>query len=606
MSVAVLGGCGFVGHHLVKELVKRGYTVRVVDIVENSKNDKCEFVKANMTELNELIIAFKGIQAVFHTASPHFDAKSDVLYNVNVLGTKNVLEACKVCNVKYLIYTSSASVTWKGWDITETPETSPYSQMDEYTSSKVAAERLVFCHINENLKRVVIRPHTIYGEDDTHGFTKKIFENAKKMVFMGNPHKPCDFTYVENCAYGHVLAYYKLISSDHPNGKAYHISDNSPAFFFCFVSNLLHAAGYARPNWYIPGWILYIAAYFSSLFNPNGNFTNTKVKLLLTAHTYSCHRAIKDLDYRPPVSQKEAVSRCAKAFQNPSGVAPPPIQARSLVSWENALWTFAFVLLCVHILSFRPCMLWTLIFIPIFILLVIADVLAKRSSFAANYGLPFVGDFLTFKNGPISYLIRIYKFAQGPFMVQLFHKKIYVMAGDTAGSLFFSCKDDELSQQEVYQLTIPVFGKGVVYDATPDVRSQQINFLANGLGDAHMEKYVVIIAKECETILKSWSDVGTVNILEILSRMITMTASACLLGPEIRANIDENVADLYHDLDKGITLLANVNPHLPIPEHIKRDQARSKLRDLFLPVIKARKGKGKSKNFDILQVKITL
>jgi len=120
-SVMVIGGCGFLGHHVVRVLL-RDYTcsVSVIDLrcTRNRRpdSDGVEYFEADITDTDKLVTIFDKARpnVVIHTASPAAqsdDSVSHALFKkVNIDGTASVVEACRKTGVKALVYTSSASV----------------------------------------------------------------------------------------------------------------------------------------------------------------------------------------------------------------------------------------------------------------------------------------------------------------------------------------------------------------------------------------------------------------------------------------------------------------------------------------------------------------
>ena len=178
--------------------------------------------------------------------------------------------------------------------------------------------------------------------------------------------------------------------------------------------------------------------------------------------------------------------------------------------------------------------------------------------------------------------------------------------GPEVSAPFFKLKDEFMSQPEVYGFMTPVFGKNVVYDAEPKKRVEQMQKMATGLTSSRLRAYVPKIEKETIDYLARWGNEGTVNILDALSELTILTASRCLHGDDVRETMFEDVARIYHDLDKGVTPLSFFFPHAPTPAHKMRDKARVEMVELFTKVIRARREKQKgmdtSENTDILQV----
>ena len=118
-NVLVIGGCGFLGHHIV-DLLLESYTstISVIDLrtTRNRRpdSDGVAYYDADITSLAAIVPIFEKVKpdVVIHTASPvaAHNTNNALYYKVNVEGTKAVIEACQKTNVKALVYTSSASV----------------------------------------------------------------------------------------------------------------------------------------------------------------------------------------------------------------------------------------------------------------------------------------------------------------------------------------------------------------------------------------------------------------------------------------------------------------------------------------------------------------
>lgn len=117
-NVLVIGGCGFLGHHIV-DLILESYTatVSVLDLhtTRNRRpdSDGVGYYNGDITSVSSMLPIFEKTKpdVVFHTASPTAVGGSNAMYKkVNVDGTRCVIEACQKSGVKALVYTSSASV----------------------------------------------------------------------------------------------------------------------------------------------------------------------------------------------------------------------------------------------------------------------------------------------------------------------------------------------------------------------------------------------------------------------------------------------------------------------------------------------------------------
>ncbi|XP_047391935.1 sterol-4-alpha-carboxylate 3-dehydrogenase, decarboxylating isoform X2 [Sciurus carolinensis] len=209
----VIGGSGFLGQHMVEQLLAKGYNVNVFDIQQGFDNPRVQFFLGDLCSQQDLYPALKGVSTVFHCASPPPSSNNkELFYRVNFIGTKNVIETCKKAGVQKLILTSSASVIFEGSDIKNGTEDLPYAMkpIDYYTETKILQERAVL-DANDperNFLTTAIRPHGIFGPRDPQ-LVPILIEAAKKgkMKFMiGNGKNLVDFTFVENVVHGHILA----------------------------------------------------------------------------------------------------------------------------------------------------------------------------------------------------------------------------------------------------------------------------------------------------------------------------------------------------------------------------------------------------------------
>jgi sterol-4alpha-carboxylate 3-dehydrogenase (decarboxylating) len=149
-NVLIIGGCGFLGHHIVN-LLHSSYssTISVIDLHTNRNrrpdSDGVKYFDGDITNLSSLIPIFESIKpdVVIHTASPNLMGASNALYQkVNVEGTKCVIEACQKTNVKALVYTSSASIiSDNASDLINAderwPVIPPKAQTEYYSTTKV-------------------------------------------------------------------------------------------------------------------------------------------------------------------------------------------------------------------------------------------------------------------------------------------------------------------------------------------------------------------------------------------------------------------------------------------------------------------------------------
>ncbi|CAF3218671.1 unnamed protein product [Rotaria socialis] len=206
--------------------------------------------------------------------------------------------------------------------------------------------------------------------------------------------------------------------------------------------------------------------------------------------------------------------------------------------------------------------------------------------------------------GPLELIQDGYNSLGDIFRIQILHQSVVFLIGPQAHKVFFEAKDNQLSQREVYTFTIPVFGKNIVYDASPKIMQQQLKFVNKGLNLINMKAHIGKIVMEAEEWFNRWPDSGEIDLMKEFSQLIILTASRCFLGKEIRENVQTEFAHLYQQLSDGMSHLSFFFPNAPTPAHRKRNAARSKIAKIFEKVIKQRRINETIEYDDFLQVLI--
>lgn len=228
-KVLVTGGAGFIGSHVVGELLKTDVGEIVVYdnfargersyLEPHLKDPRCTLFLdgADIREVDLLDAAMQGCDYVFHLAAMwllHCKDFPRTAFHVNLEGTFNVLEACVRHNVKKLVYSSSASVYGDAVEVPMT-ESHPFMNRNFYGASKIAGEAMCRAfHDRYGLDYVGLRYMNVYGphQDQTAAYTGVIPIMLNKIdaneapVINGDGSQAYDFIYVEDVARCNVLA----------------------------------------------------------------------------------------------------------------------------------------------------------------------------------------------------------------------------------------------------------------------------------------------------------------------------------------------------------------------------------------------------------------
>lgn len=325
----VIGGSGFLGGEIVSQLVGRGERVRVltrrnVEVVIPG----AEYCLGDVRDRDSLISACRGVCTVFHTASiPSISVNWQPFYQTNVLGAQNVIDACIVNNVRRLIYTSSASVTFDCKSQPAADEKLPYPQkwLAHYPRSKAIAEKLALDLASKSsagLLTCSIRPHLIIGEKDRH-LIPRLLDRARrgKLFRVGDGTNLVDIIFVENAAAGHIQAADALKDENSPvNGNSYFISQGEPVNCWNWIDEVLEACGLPKVSKSISfnkAWILgSILETWYKLLRLTGEplMTRFLAAQLAQTHYLNIAKAKRDFNYKPIISMAEGMEKLKQGF----------------------------------------------------------------------------------------------------------------------------------------------------------------------------------------------------------------------------------------------------------------------------------------------------
>lgn len=326
MNVLVTGGGGFLGQAIVRQLVARGDAVSTINRSDYPSLAELGVTchRGDIADREAVMAAVDGVDAVIHVgakAGPGLRAPDFVA--ANVVGTGNVLDACRRHGVRYLVHTSSPSVVHAGDDIDGADESLPYADhfAAPYPATKAEAERLALAACDERLGVCALRPHLIWGPGDNQLLPRLIEKNRAGRLKLPAPDKLIDTVYIDNAARAHVLALENLSGSATASGKAYFISNGEPKPVGEMLSSMLAAAGETpRLGSVSPRTAMLAATLVEWVWRvlrrrsdpPLSRFV---VEHLATAHWFDISAARRDLGYVPSVSIEEGLRRLSASWQ---------------------------------------------------------------------------------------------------------------------------------------------------------------------------------------------------------------------------------------------------------------------------------------------------
>ncbi|MBA0784571.1 hypothetical protein Gotri_025719 [Gossypium trilobum] len=344
-TCVVLGGRGFLGRSLVARLLQLGgWIVRVADSSSHSlltdpsisdsllSNALCSgqasFCHVDVRDTSQIIIVTKGADVVFYMEPTDLDIRDFYnCYMIIVQGAKNVINACRECKVRRLVYNSSADIVFDGSrDILDGDLSfiCPGKFKDMLIDLKFQAEGLIRLANNiDGLLTCVLRPSNVFGPGDTR-FVPLLVNLAKAGLakfITGCGENMSDFTYTENVAHAHICAAETLDSRVvSVAGKAFFITNLEPIMFWEFVSLILGGLGYQRPYIKVPTWT--VSCIVSLHQCRNDKLYNYSVsphymlQLASRTRTFDCSAAQNHLGYSPVVSMKDGIKLTIQSFSH--------------------------------------------------------------------------------------------------------------------------------------------------------------------------------------------------------------------------------------------------------------------------------------------------
>jgi UDP-glucose 4-epimerase len=221
----VTGGGGFIGSHIVEELIRRGETVRIIDNFSTGKRENveafknsAEILEADLAEAKNLRDLLDGADYVIHQAAIPSVPKSIIdpvrSHNANVNGTLNLLLACRDAGVKRVVYASSSSVYGDSPTLPKHEGMIP-NPLSPYGAQKLIAE--VYCQVFTRaykLETVSLRYFNVFGprQDATSQYSGVLalfipaVLQGRRPTIHGDGLQSRDFTYVKNVAEANLSA----------------------------------------------------------------------------------------------------------------------------------------------------------------------------------------------------------------------------------------------------------------------------------------------------------------------------------------------------------------------------------------------------------------
>ena len=323
MKAFVTGGTGFIGSHIIDNLIRKGIQVRA--LIRNSSNTErlmnrgIEFVYGDVLDSSSLKKYMDGIDLVFSAFGilGQWGMPEKTYRNINTKGVKNLIESCLESGIKQFIHVSSAGVLGPLPDGVVADESFPYNPSNLYEETKCEAEKEIISSAKkEGLPVTIVRPEFVYGPGDIHvlGLFKAV--QTGKFFILGDGRSLLHPTYIDDLIQGISLC----TDNKAAVGKTFLITGENPISVEDLAKTIAEELGVSLPKIKIPLFIANIAAVLFEWGTKVADYepllTISRVKFFTENRSFSCRKAGDELGYVPRVGFKEGVRRTVRWYRD--------------------------------------------------------------------------------------------------------------------------------------------------------------------------------------------------------------------------------------------------------------------------------------------------
>lgn len=313
MHALVTGGAGFIGSHLTERLLRDRHSVTVLlkpgESMDNVKGLNVRAIYCDILDKDGLVQAFSGANIIYHLAArTDLEGTSLADYEVNTLGTANVVAAAEINSASRLVFYSSMLAVSLTGTLDPVDESFDAKPTTIYGQSKREGERIV---ARAKLPWTVIRPTLVFGPRELSTM-RAFFRAVKSRHFMliGSDVWQ-SFVYVKNLVEATYLA------SLHPEaqGEIFFVSDERPYSLAEFANSAANALGVRLNQTRLPKLLAMLVAHLLNsvkmLFDVEVPLTPSRVGTMTSHYVYSIDKAARVFGYCPPYNLEQSMGETA-------------------------------------------------------------------------------------------------------------------------------------------------------------------------------------------------------------------------------------------------------------------------------------------------------
>ncbi len=320
MKMLVTGATGFTGGHLARRLLADGHQVRAL-VRPGANTDALraagiEIASGQLTDAADVRRAAAGCDQIYHIAAAFRTAghPDRYYYDVNVEGTRHVLDAAQAEGCERVIHCSTGGVHGH---VEQPPANEDYrfKPGDIYQQSKVAAEALVRDRVASGQRVTVFRPAAIYGEGDTR-FLKLFRSIARgRFVMVGSGHTRLHMVHVDDLCEGIALCG----SRPEAIGQVFILAGPDAPTLNAIAVMIAQVLQVPPPRWQVPVWPVYAAGALCELLcvplRIDPPLHRRRVSFFTHHREFDISRARRLLGYAPRVTAQQGIERTAAWYR---------------------------------------------------------------------------------------------------------------------------------------------------------------------------------------------------------------------------------------------------------------------------------------------------
>jgi nucleoside-diphosphate-sugar epimerase len=312
-TITVIGGSGFIGRNLVDKL-KETYSVFNLDKTKSTRHDT---ILTDIRDTNQLSQNLNTTDWVVLLAAEHKDNVNPIslYYDVNVEGTRNVLEEMRKKNIQKIVFTSTVAVY--GLNKPNPDEAFPLDPFNHYGISKYQAEDVLRAWYNEKPEErtlIILRPTVVFGPENrgnVYNLLQQILKGSFKMVGSGNNIKSMSYVgnvvaFIQYCLNSQLKGYHLFNYVDKPD-----LNTNQ------LINIIAKSSGKEISSFKIPYFIGYLAGIgfdmLSKLSGKEFRISSVRIKKFCATTQFS-NKKIQETSFKAPYSLEEGLDKTIKSL----------------------------------------------------------------------------------------------------------------------------------------------------------------------------------------------------------------------------------------------------------------------------------------------------